>query len=93
MDFLALAQFILAAMFSLPGLVTFIVSTILKQRWQASIVAVVAASAFMALNSASFSGQGSGTYTIGVVASVIAMMIAAHLAFTIGEKIIRKKSD
>ena len=93
MDLSALVQFILAAMFSLPGLVTFIVSTILKQRWQASIVAVVAASAFMALNSTAFDGQSSATYSIAVVASVVSMMAAAHIAFTIGENILRKKTD
>lgn len=90
MDFGAIFKLLLAVMFSPPGIANFVISTILKKRWQASIVAVVAASAFMFLNGSAFAGRNSANYSVAVIASVVGMMITAHLAFTIGEKIIRK---
>lgn len=93
MDLGAIFKLLLAVMFSPPGIATFVISTILKKRWQASIVAVVAASAFMFLNGSAFAQQSSANYTVAVIASVVGMMIAAHLAFTIGAKIIRKNDQ
>ena len=93
MDLGTLLQLLIAVMFSPPGIAVFIISTILKIRWHASIAAVIGASAFMFMNGAVFSQQTSANYTVVVVASVVGMMIAAHLAFTLGEKIIRKNKE
>jgi uncharacterized membrane protein len=94
MDLTIIAKVAVAAMFSPPGIANFIISTILKKRWQASLAAILAASAFMFINGKALAQQSTADYTIGVIGSVIGMMIASHLAFTIGEKIIRRnKTD
>ena len=90
MDFNTLIQFIIAVMFSPPGIANFIISTLLKKRLHASIAAVIAASAFMFINKAAFMPQPVGDYTLSAIMAVIAMLIASHLGFTIGEKVIRK---
>ncbi|WP_319533532.1 hypothetical protein [uncultured Cohaesibacter sp.] len=90
MDFETILRFIIAAMFSPPGIANFIICTILKKRWQASIAAFLAASAIMFMNSGIFSQQSAGLYTLSVVLAVLAMMVSSHLGFTIGAKIVRK---
>ena len=86
----AIVQFLLAAMFSPPGIANFIISTLLKKRLHASVAALIAASAFIFLNQGVFSQQTAMNYTLSVILAVMAMMIASHLGFTIGEKVIRK---
>ena len=90
-----LSHLVLAVMFSPPGIANFIICTLLKKRVQASVAAVIAASAFMFLNQAALSQQPLGDYTISAILAVIAMMIASHLGFTVGEKVIRanRKND
>ncbi|SNY94199.1 hypothetical protein SAMN04515647_4524 [Cohaesibacter sp. ES.047] len=91
MDFDTLSRLFLAAMFSPPGIANFIISTILKKRWQASVAALLAASAVMFVNKAAFVEKSASFYTISVVCVVVAMMITSHLGFTIGAKVIRKE--
>ena len=93
MDLTAISNFIIAAMFSPPGIANFVISTILKKRLHASIAAIIAASAFMFLNQGIFSQQTAGGYSLSVILAVVAMMITSHLAFTLGEKIIRKNKS
>ena len=91
MDAAAFFSFILAAMFSPPGIANFVICTILRQRLHASIAAVIAASGFMFLNQSLFAKQAVTTYSLMAILAVVAMMITSHLAFTIGEKTIRAK--
>ena len=91
MDSATILKFLVAVMFSPPGIANFIICTLLKKRLHASVAAFIAASAFMFLNKLVLSQQAVGDYTISVVLAVLAMMITSHLAFTIGEKVIRAK--
>lgn len=91
MDAAAFFSFILAVMFSPPGIANFVICTILRQRRHASIAAVIAASGFMFLNQGLFAKQAVTTYSLMAILAVVAMMITSHLAFTIGEKTIRAK--
>ena len=91
MDLASIFKFLLAVMFSPPGIANFILSTILKKRLHATVAAVLAASAFFFLNQKAFSQMAVADYSIWAILAVVAMMITSHLAFTIGEKVIRKK--
>ncbi|WP_157967626.1 hypothetical protein [Cohaesibacter intestini] len=91
MDAAAYFSFILTVMFSPPGIANFVICTILRNRLHASIAAVVAASGFMFLNQAWFAKQAVSHYSLMAILAVVAMMITSHLAFTIGEKILRAK--
>ncbi|PLW78736.1 hypothetical protein C0081_00355 [Cohaesibacter celericrescens] len=89
MDLAALLKFLLLIMFSPPGIANFIICTLLKKRIYASIAAVIAASAFMFFNQAVFGQQAGSAYTVSSIIAVLAMLITSHVAFTIGEKVIR----
>ena len=91
MDLATLAKFLTAVMFSPPGIANFIICTLLKKRLYASIAAVIAASAFMYFNQAVFGRQVVSDYTVSAIIAVLAMLITSHVAYTIGDKIIRGK--
>lgn len=90
MGIVAIFKFILAAMFSPPGIANFVVCMFLKQRWQATVAAIIASGAYLFFTSAVLSKLDPANFTIAVVASVVGMMVASHVSFTIGEKLIRK---
>nr|WP_321456491.1 hypothetical protein [uncultured Cohaesibacter sp.] len=91
MDFETISKIFVAAMFSPPGIANFVISTLLKKRLHATAAALIASAALVFMNSKILSQIQVGKYAVLVICTVIAMMIVAHVAFTVGEKIIRKK--
>ncbi|WP_316859913.1 hypothetical protein [uncultured Cohaesibacter sp.] len=91
MDVDTLIKIFVTAMFSPPGIANFVISTLLKKRIHATAAAFVAAAAMIFMNNKVLSQIGLGQYAVIVILTVIAMMIAAHLGFTIGTKVIRAK--
>jgi hypothetical protein len=91
MDINTIAKIFLAAMFSPPGIANFVVSTVLKKRLHATAAAFIASAALVFMNSKGLATIPRGQYVTVIICTVIAMMIVAHVAFTIGEKVIRKK--
>nr|WP_321454351.1 hypothetical protein [uncultured Cohaesibacter sp.] len=91
MDFDTISKLFITAMFSPPGIANFVISTLLRKRLHATAAALIASAAMIFMNNRILSQIALSHYIVVVVSTVIAMMIVAHLAFTLGEKIIRKK--
>nr|WP_321525184.1 hypothetical protein [uncultured Cohaesibacter sp.] len=91
MDIDTLAKIFISAMFSPPGIANFVVSTVLKKRLHATAAAFIASAALVFMNGKGLATLPLGQYVTVIICTVITMMVVAHVAFTIGEKVIRKK--
>nr|WP_319513352.1 hypothetical protein [uncultured Cohaesibacter sp.] len=91
MDIDTIFRIFITAMFSPPGIANFVISTLLKKRLHATAAAMIASAAMIFMNNKLLSQIPVSQYVIIVVSTVAAMMLVAHLAFTLGEKIRRKK--
>ena len=91
MDPNTLFKVFLTAMFSPPGIANFVISTLLKKRLHATGAALIASAAMIFMNNKLLSQIAISQYVMIVITTVLAMMLVAHLAFTLGEKVIRKK--
>ena len=91
MDFETIYKIFITAMFSPPGIANFVISTLLKKRLHATAAALIASAAIIFMDNKLLSQIPISQYVIIAVCTVAAMMLVAHLAFTLGAKVIRQK--
>nr|WP_321482625.1 hypothetical protein [uncultured Cohaesibacter sp.] len=91
MDFETIYKIFITAMFSPPGIANFVISTLLKKRLHATAAALIASAAIIFMDNKLLSQIPISLYVVIAVCTVAAMMLVAHLAFTLGAKVIRQK--
>ncbi|WP_320141684.1 hypothetical protein [uncultured Cohaesibacter sp.] len=91
MDFETIYKIFITAMFSPPGIANFVISTLLKKRLHATAAALIASAAIIFMDNKLLSQIPISQYVVIAVCTVAAMMLVAHLAFTLGAKVIRQK--
>ncbi|MCT4656537.1 MAG: hypothetical protein N4A65_12070 [Cohaesibacter sp.] len=82
MDIAALLTIIFVVLFSPLGIAAFISGMLIKQRWHATLSAVIFATIAF-ISTPNITALPVDRFTIVIIGTVAAMMIAAHLSFTI----------
>jgi uncharacterized membrane protein len=92
MDIAALATIVFVVLFSPLGIAAFISGMLIKQRWHATLSAMIFATIAF-ISTPNITTLPVGRFTIVIVGTVIAMMAAAHLSFTIKSHFKKKANN